>query len=98
MSENNVANFHNANQDILDIASDLQSLSYAFGQTGNKIVSGELYKLSNDLKEASKKMGDAFSGNLQESFKSAQENSGMLFKAILAGAVINPAANAAKSP
>lgn len=32
--------------------------------------------------------GDAFSGNLQESFKSAQENSGLLFKAVLAGAAL----------
>ncbi len=71
MSENNVANFHNANQVILDVAADLQSLSYAFERTGNKKVSVELTNLGNDLKEASKKMGDAFSGNLQESFKSA---------------------------
>lgn len=49
MSENNVANFHNANQVILDVASDLQSLSYAFERTGNKKVSVELYDLGNEL-------------------------------------------------
>lgn len=88
MSENNVVNFHNANQVILDAAADLQSLSYAFERTGNKTVSVELYDLGYELKQASKKMGDAFSGNLQESFKSAQENSGLLFKAVLAGAAL----------
>lgn len=88
MSQNNVANFHNANQVILDVANNLQSLSYAFERTGNKTVSVELYNLLSELKEASKKMSDAFSGNLQESFKSAQENSGLLFKAVLAGAAL----------
>lgn len=88
MSENNVANFHNANQVILDVAADLQRLSYAFERTRNKKVSVELHNLSKELKEASKKMGDAFSGNLQESFKSAQENSGLLLKAVLAGAAL----------
>lgn len=88
MSENSVANFHNANQVLLDVVNDLQSLSCAFEKTGNKKVSVELYNLGYELKEASKKMGDAFSGNLQESFKSAQENSGLLFKAVLAGAAL----------
>lgn len=88
MSQENITNFHNSSQVILDVANCLQSLSYAFDRTGNKKVSVELYDLLSELKESHKKMNDAFTGNLHESFKSAQENSGLLLKAVLAGAAL----------
>jgi hypothetical protein len=74
----------------------LLSLSSAFSMTGNTQLAEELAVLSGWALEAAQRVRDAHSDDGSRQLRESQESSGMLLKAVLAGAFATPEERAAR--
>lgn len=80
--------FSKAQDELSRCVDELTDLSRAFRRVGNREVAVELREVARTVADAGERMQRAFSQHLDESYKAALENSGLLLSAALTGAEI----------
>ena len=72
------------NQRILDeCVSELKNLAYAFGITGNTMVSEDLACIAKDIEDAAKNIQSAISQGIHEDYQKAQKQVGETLTMVL---------------
>ncbi len=75
----------NATDDLYAVERELEELGMAFSRTGNQFMGQKLYRMSEVLAEARRRVNRATSREINRQFHEAQERSATILRAALAG-------------